>query len=67
MSSGGSKEVPVVEQITVERAIELLQFHQKGTLQGSPVVTVIRDPNDLKNILSISLAEHSAFVRPGER
>jgi len=67
MAEESEQKRPTVEQISVDRAIELLHLHKGGDLRGRPVVTVVRDPLNLENIVSISLAEQSAFIGPGER
>lgn len=66
MANESEQTRPTVEEISVDRAIELLHLHREGDLRASPVVTVVRDPLNLKNIVSISVAEQSAFIGPGE-
>lgn len=53
------KARPVTEQITLDRALELLQMHKSGqpAAKAQPIITVVRDPKNLQHIISISLHE----------
>jgi hypothetical protein len=50
---------PVTEQVTLERAIQLLDLHKPGQAfaKTAPIITVVRDPKNLQHIISISMHE----------
>jgi hypothetical protein len=56
------KKIPNVEEITLDKALSLLMLHhdEKLTADAKPkfvVAHVIRDPRNVRHIISISLNE----------
>lgn len=52
------KKRPVTEEITLDRAVELLRLHKgKQVAAKSVIVSVVRDPRNTNHILSVSLNE----------
>lgn len=58
MDNEKKKSRSSAEIITLDRALELLNLHKKAKIKaGSPIVSVVRNPENPDHILSISLIE----------
>jgi hypothetical protein len=66
MASGGKKR-PVVEEISLDRALELLNLHRNHKISAKSLITVTRDPQNTDHILAISMMERDVSLRPSGR
>jgi len=55
---------PVTEQISLDRAIELLGLHKSKNISANVVATVVRDPQNLNHIVSFSVSERDVVIHP---